>query len=259
MKTSAPGVPSREFFSMLIIHAFSKSFNGLPVFSDISLSAEQGSFTVLLGPSGCGKSTLFDLLMGVLPPDGGRISLNGRELPDLRGAAAYMAQKDLLLPWKTLRENALLPVTVRRRPTEEDLRRVEDLFSLLGLSGREDFFPGQVSGGMAQRCALARTILFDAPVALLDEPLSALDAITRQTLRELLLLLQSRFGKTILMVTHDVEEALLLADTILVLSSPPMRILEVFRPEGTKNSREESPSFPGMKRRILKLLRGGSR
>jgi len=125
---------------MLIIHAFSKSFNGLPVFSDISLSAEQGSFTVLLGPSGCGKSTLFDLLMGVLPPDGGRISLNGRERPDLRGAAAYMAQKDLLLPWKTLRENALLPVTVRRRPTEEDLRRVEDLFSLLGLSGREDFF-----------------------------------------------------------------------------------------------------------------------
>ena len=99
---------------MLIIHAFSKSFNGLPVFSDISLSAEQGSFTVLLGPSGCGKSTLFDLLMGVLPPDGGRISLNGRERPDLRGAAAYMAQKDLRLPWKTLRENALLPVTVKR-------------------------------------------------------------------------------------------------------------------------------------------------
>ncbi|MBP6333322.1 MAG: ABC transporter ATP-binding protein [Aminivibrio sp.] len=244
---------------MLEIRSFSKSFDSRPVFSDFSLSAEQGSFTVLLGPSGCGKSTLFDLLMGILPRDSGRISLGGREMPDLRGAAAYMSQKDLLLPWKTLRENALLPVAVKRTPAAEDHRRAEDLFSLLGLSGREDYFPGQVSGGMAQRCALARTILFDTPVALLDEPLSALDAITRRTLRGLLLLLQSRFGKTILMVTHDVEEALLLADTILLLSPPPMRILEVLRPEGTKDSREESPSFAGMKRCILKLLQEGSR
>jgi NitT/TauT family transport system ATP-binding protein len=244
---------------MLEIRSFSKSFDGRPVFSDFSLSAERGSFTVLLGPSGCGKSTFFDLLMGVLPRDGGCLAIDGREIPDLRGAAAYMTQKDLLLPWKTLAENALLPVTVKRTPTEEDRRRTEDLFSLLGLSGREDFFPGQVSGGMAQRCALARTILFDAPVALMDEPLSALDAITRRTLRGLLLLLQSRFGRTILMVTHDVEEALLLADSILLLSPPPMRILEVLRPEGTKESREDSPSFSGMKRSILDLLREGSR
>lgn len=244
---------------MLEIRSFSKSFESRPVFSDFSLSAERGSFTVLLGPSGCGKSTLFNMLMGVLPRDGGRISLDGREIPDLRGAAGYMAQKDLLLPWKTMTENALLPVMVRRTPTEEDFRRVADLFSLLGLSGREDYFPGQVSGGMAQRCALARTILFDAPVALLDEPLSALDAITRRTLRGLLLLLQSRFGKTILMVTHDVEEALLLADSILLLSPLPMKILEIFRPEGTKDSREDSPSFPGIKRRLLNLLQEGSR
>lgn len=244
---------------MLEIRSFSKSFDSRPVFSDFSLSAGKGSFTVLLGPSGCGKSTLFDLLMGVFPRDGGRLVLGGREIADLKGAAGYMTQKDLLLPWKTLRENALLPVAVKRTPAEEDFRRVEELFSLLGLSGREDFFPGQVSGGMAQRCALARTILFDAPVALLDEPLSALDAITRQSLRGLLLLLQSRFGKTILMVTHDVEEALLLADSILLLSPPPMKILEIFRPEGTKETREESPSFPRMKRHIMKLLQEGSR
>jgi NitT/TauT family transport system ATP-binding protein len=112
---------------------------------------------------------------------------------------------------------------------------------------------------MGQRCALARTILFDAPVALLDEPLSALDAITRRTLRNLLLLLQSRFARTILMVTHDVEEALVLADTILLLSPPPMKILDVLRPEGSKTSREESPSFCGLKRHILNLLREASR
>ncbi len=244
---------------MLEIRKFSKSFDGRPVFTDFSLSAEQGSFTVLLGPSGCGKSTLFDLLMGVLPRDGGSLALCGRELSDLRMTAAYMAQKDLLLPWMTLRENALLPVKVKRRPTEDDVRRVDSLFALLGLDGREHHFPGQVSGGMGQRCALARTILFDAPVALLDEPLSALDAITRRTLRNLLLLLQSRFARTILMVTHDVEEALVLADTILLLSPPPMKILDVLRPEGSKTSREESPSFCGLKRHILNLLREASR
>ncbi|NCB17563.1 MAG: ABC transporter ATP-binding protein, partial [Synergistales bacterium] len=153
---------------MLEIRSFSKSFDSRPVFSDFSLSAEKGSFTVLLGPSGCGKSTLFDLLMGVFPRDSGRLVLGGREIADLKGAAVYMTQKDLLLPWKTLKENALLPVAVKRTPAEDDFSRVEELFSLLGLSGREDYFPGQVSGGMAQRCALARTILFDAPVALLD-------------------------------------------------------------------------------------------
>lgn len=242
---------------MLEINSLSKSFSGRSVLSDFSLLLPEGSFTVLLGPSGCGKSTLFRLLMGTLASDGGELYVRGKPCADLLGQAAYMPQKDLLLPWLTLGENALLPVRTKGRPSGADLRRMKEIFGLLGLADSEDYYPGEVSGGMAQRCALARTILFESPVALLDEPLSAVDAITRRSLRELLLLLQSRSGKTILMATHDVDDALILADRVLLLSPLPMKIVGEIVMEGAKPRNPLSGGLLKIKASLLSLLDGG--
>ena len=244
---------------MLEIRSLSKSFSGRTVLSDFSLFLPEGSFTVLLGPSGCGKSTLFGLLMGSIPPDRGNLHVYGKPRSDLRGQASYMPQKDLLLPWLTLGENALLPVRTKRKPSETDFRKITELFALLGLSGFEGYYPGEVSGGMAQRCALARTILFEAPAALLDEPLSAVDAITRRSLRELLLLLQFRSGKTILLATHDVDDALILADRILLLSPLPMKSIGEITLTGTKPRDPLSDGLLKIKGRILSLLDGGEK
>ena len=242
---------------MFEIRRVAKNFDGYDTLTDFSLTVPTGSFTVLIGPSGCGKSTLFRLLMGVLPRDGGSLVLDGIEVPDLRGRGAYMAQKDLLLPWRTLLENALLPVMVQRIPSEKDRQEAAELFDFLGLSGFGNHYPRQVSGGMAQRCALARTILFRAPLALLDEPLSAVDAITRHSLRSLLLSLQSRFGKTILMVTHDVDAALLLADRIVLLSPAPMRVTEVIELPVGKPRDESLHDLRHVKGHILSVLERG--
>lgn len=244
---------------MLEILGFSKQFNGKTVIDDFSLSLGSGSFTVLIGPSGCGKSTLFDLLMGSLPRDGGRLLLHGREIPDLGTFAAYMNQKDLLLPWMSLLDNALLPVAVKRKPSAEDRKEACGLFGDLGLSGYEGHFPGEVSGGMAQRCALARTLMFHAPLVLLDEPLSAVDAITRQSLRDLLLLLQEKFGETMLMITHDVDDALLLADRIILLSPSPLSVKEVVELASGKPRDGLGSELLSLKRRILSRLREGER
>jgi NitT/TauT family transport system ATP-binding protein len=241
---------------MLEVQSFAKVFRNQAVISDFSLSLPGNSFTVLVGPSGCGKSTLFDLLMGVASRNKGKLFLDGEEIIDLRTRAAYMAQKDLLLPWLTLLENALLPVTVKEKPTPADLREAEELFLLLGLSGFERHYPGQVSGGMAQRCALARTIFFRTPLTLLDEPLSAVDAITRRSLRDLLLLLQYRFKKTILMITHDVEDALLLADRIILLSSSPLSVKEEIPLDSRKPRNELERTLLELKRHILESLQG---
>jgi len=247
-------LPIPGAFFMIEIRNFTKSFHNRLVIGDFSLFAREGTLTALLGPSGCGKSTFFDLLMGNISRDGGKLFLSGKEIPHLKGTAAYMSQKDLLLPWLTLRENALLPIAVKKTPSASDIREAEELFELLGLSGSGDLYPRHVSGGMAQRCTLARTILFRTPIILLDEPFSAVDAITRQNLRSLLLLLRSRFRKTLLMITHDVEDALLLADSIIILSSAPMTAREKLAIPTPKENRQGDPSLQEKKERILAML-----
>jgi NitT/TauT family transport system ATP-binding protein len=178
-----------------------------------------------VGPSGCGKTSLFDLLCGVVSPDGGNLSWGGKSYPDLGHVAAYMQQKDLLLPWLPLLDNALLPVRVRGAVGAGHRKKARDLFEHFGLGGFETYLPDHVSGGMRQRCALVRTLLSGRELVLLDEPLSALDAITRRSLQELLLSLQTDYGRTLLMITHDVEEALLLGEEVLLLSGPPLEVV----------------------------------
>ncbi|HPR51541.1 MAG TPA: ABC transporter ATP-binding protein [Deltaproteobacteria bacterium] len=239
---------------MLSIAGLSKSFEDLDVLDGFSLDVKRNGFTVLIGPSGCGKSTLFDVLTGIVPKDAGRIDWRGKELPNLSSAAAYMQQKDLLLPWLTLMDNALLPEKIAGRENEKVHTRALKLFDRLGLQGFEEYRPHQVSGGMRQRCALVRTLMFEHELVLLDEPLSALDAITRTSLQALLLMLQKDFNKTLLMITHDVEEALLLADELLILSRAPMRIMQRIVLNHPKPRRISDPQLMEYKEKILSHL-----
>jgi len=243
---------------VLTVSGLKKSFDGLVVLDEFSLSVPRGGFTILVGPSGCGKSTLFDVLTGVVPKDGGEIAWLGDTLSHLGHRSAYMQQKDLLLPWLSLIENALLPAKIAGKQSDAASKKVRRLFERLELQGFEQYVPDKVSGGMRQRCALVRTLMFEQELVLLDEPLSALDAITRRNLQSLLLLLQSEFNKTLLMITHDVEEALLLADEVIVLTSFPMRVRERFVLKTEKPRRSTDPELLRIKEHVLEELQGES-
>lgn len=239
---------------MLVIKNLTKRFNGQQIVEGFDLTVPSNGFTVLIGPSGCGKSTLFDLLMGIVPMDQGDLAWRGQTVVALQTLAAYMQQSDLLLPWLTLERNACLPADVAGVSAKQSAAKVRALFVKLGLEGFANYLPAMVSGGMRQRCALARTLMFARDLVLLDEPLSSLDAITRRQLQAYLLLLQTEFKKSILMVTHDVEEALLLADDLLVLTAAPMRICERFRLDMPKPRDIADPSFLEIKSRVLARL-----
>jgi len=165
-----------------------------------------------------------------------------------------MQQKDLLLPWFSLMDNALLPAKIACQDIKAAGRKAQSLFGQLGLAGFEAYLPGEISGGMKQRCALVRTLMFERELVLLDEPLSALDAITRRSLQSLLLMLQVEFKKSILMITHDIEEALRLADEVLVLSGRPMRVLDRIPLDGPKLRRLDEPQLIRIKEYVLDLL-----
>jgi NitT/TauT family transport system ATP-binding protein len=194
------------------------------------------------------------VLTGVLPPDRGEISWFKQSLPHLGSKAAYMQQKDLLLPWFSLLDNALLPATISGADMAASSTKAQKLFRRLGLEGFENYLPAATSGGMRQRCALVRTLMFEHELVLLDEPLSALDAITRTSLQSLLLLLQSEFNRSILMITHNIDEALILADEVLVMGQLPMRTLDRFSLNGPKPRRLNDPELIGIKEHVLSRL-----
>ncbi len=239
---------------MLTVSKLGKNFGDLSIFADFDLKLSTRGFTVLIGPSGCGKSTLFNVLTGVTSADGGKVSWHGEAVQSLKDISAYMQQKDLLLPWFSLMDNALLPARIGGQDLIQSGYKVQALFRQLGLEGFESYLPGEISGGMRQRCALVRTLMFERELVLLDEPLSALDAITRRSLQSLLLMLQVEFGKSILMITHDIEEALALADEVLVLSGRPMKVLDRFILDGSKLRQVDDPRLIAIKQHVLNLL-----
>ncbi len=197
-----------------------------PILSEVSLEVGKGEFLALVGPSGCGKSTLLNLVSGVLSQKTGTIVSNGLTGRKERlGSISYMQQKDLLLPWRTVAENGRLGLELRGESTSQSSKAVGELARVFGIADVLDHMPWQLSGGMRQRVALLRAVLPDNPVLLLDEPFGALDAITRQQLQRWLLNVLDVSEKAVVLVTHDVEEAILLADRVVVMAPNPGRIV----------------------------------
>ncbi len=223
----------------------------------VTLAIPQGRFVSLIGPSGCGKSTLFNIIAGLLEPSGGRVMIDGADATGTIGRVGYMLQKDLLLPWRTVLDNVILGMEIQGVPLQAARDRALPLLRRYGLGGFEHLYPSALSGGMRQRAALLRTLMFDTDVILLDEPFGALDAQTKLQMQEWLLQLWSDFGKTVIFVTHDVEEAIYLSDEVNVMATRPGRIVEtiavpVARPR--PRSVTLTPDFIAIKERCLELL-----
>src|ERR1700734_826853 len=192
----------------------------------VSLAVPQGCFVSLIGPSGCGKSTIFNIVAGLQEPSAGRGLIDGIDATGTIGRVGYMLQKDLLLPGRSVLDNVILGMEIQGVPLREARARALPLLRRYGLAGFEHLYPNALSGGMRQRAALLRTLLFDTDVILLDEPFGALDAQTKLQMQEWLLGLWADFGKTVVFVTHDIEEAIYLSDEVHVMATRPGRIVE---------------------------------
>src|SRR5882724_3484017 len=224
----------------------------------VTLSIPQGRFVSLIGPSGCGKTTIFNIIAGLLEPTGGRVLIDGVDATGTIGRVGYMLQKDLLLPWRTVLDNVILGMEIQHVPLRAARERALPLLHRYGLAGFEYLYPNALSGGMRQRAALLRTLLFDTDVILLDEPFGALDAQTKLRMQEWLMQLWSDFGKTVVFVTHDIDEAIYLSDEVHVMATRPGRIIEtlpVDLPRPRVRSATTTPAFMVIKHRCLELLR----
>ena len=194
---------------------------------DIDLTIRRGEFVTLVGPSGCGKSTLLNMTAGLFQPSTGEVSYAGHAVTGINLATGYMTQNDHLLPWRTVAANIQVPLEIRGRPRGEMRDKVQALMALVGLLGFEKSYPSQLSGGMRKRAALARLLAYDPETLLLDEPFAALDAQLRLNMQVELLRLSRQLGKTVLFVTHDLDEAAALCDRCVVFSPRPGAIRTV--------------------------------
>jgi NitT/TauT family transport system ATP-binding protein len=205
-----------------------KEFEGGVLAVDhVSFEARPGEFVSVVGPSGCGKSTLLRLIAGLIPLTAGTITINGREVDEPRQDVALMFQRPTLLPWQTALQNALLPRTLHGRADDAAEREALELLELVGLSGFEHTYPRHLSGGMQQRVALARLLMVGVEVLLLDEPFAAVDQLTRERLNIELLKVHERTSATALLVTHNITEAVLLADRVIVMTPRPGKVADV--------------------------------
>lgn len=246
-----------EHTKKLRASGITKSFDGVTIIEDVSVELGEKEIVCLLGVSGAGKTTLFNVLSGVMKPDAGSVTLNGREITGQAGHISYMLQKDLLLPYRTVLDNVALPLIIRGKDKKSARAEAEAHFAEFGLEGTQKKFPSQLSGGMRQRAALLRTYLFSEGVALLDEPFSALDTITKSAIHRWYLAVMEQITLSTLFITHDIDEAILLSDRIYIMAGKPGRItaelaVETPRPRGREFTL--SPDFIEYKKQILQLL-----
>ena len=229
----------------------------LPVLHNINLKISAGEFVSLVGPSGSGKSTILKIVAGLLTPDRGRVIVEKRDVTGRIHLVGYMPQKDMLLPWKRLAENAALPLLAAGVPKKAALEKVNEMLPLFGLTGFGNYYPDRLSGGMRQRGALLRTMLTESNLLLLDEPFAALDALTRVTMQNWLLRIWNRFRRTVLLVTHSIDEAIYLSDRVYVITKRPgeialEEIIGLARPRSGNTLSE--PGFTEHKRKLLSAL-----
>ncbi|KAA0969638.1 ABC transporter ATP-binding protein [Aureimonas fodinaquatilis] len=247
--------------SLLTLEGVWKRFKGkgseTVAVKDLNLTISQGEFVTLIGPSGCGKSTLFNIIAGLTSPDDdGVVTLNGKAQrgDDLLGKVSFMPQRDLLFAWRTVLDNAALALEVEGVRKSEARKRAQALFPEFGLDGFQDKYPHELSGGMRQRVALMRTFLFERDLILLDEPFGALDALTRMMMQKWLLDIWMRHKRTVLFITHDIDEAIFLGDKVVVMTARPgtvksVETISLPRPRDTDIV--TTPEFMDIKRRLL--------
>lgn len=240
----------------LTLENLSKSYGPNHVLQDITLSVKEGEFVSIVGPSGSGKSTIFQLIGGLYTPESGTISLDGSVLNNSRGHISYMPQSPALFPWRTVLQNVELSAEIAG--TKQDRTKTLELIKSAGLSGYEDAYPNELSGGMKQRVSFIRSLNAPQSIICLDEPFSALDEFTRLEMQQWLLSIWETYKKSILFITHDIDEALFLSDRIIVLSDKPAVVKkEITVPFDRPRSEEllMSDPFLALKREIYNLLR----
>lgn len=235
----------------------SLSFDGRTIIEDISLELHEGELVSLLGTSGGGKTTLFHIISGIYTPDKGKVLLDGVDITGQTGKVSYMLQKDLLLPYKTIEDNTALPLIIRGMKKTDARAQAGDFFEEFGLGGTQKKYPHQLSGGMRQRAALLRTYLCGNEVALLDEPFSALDTLTKHDMHSWYLEVMQKIKLSTLFITHDIDEAILLSDRIYLLTGTPGRITHeiiVKEPRPRNSGFTLTEEFLEYKRSIIRLL-----
>lgn len=210
--------------TLLKAEHITKKYNGRTIIEDINIALEQGELVSLLGVSGAGKTTLFHVLSGLVAPEEGKVILEGEDITGKPGSISYMMQKDLLLPHKKIIDNVSLPLVLKGMKKKEARKKAEPLFQEFGLEGTQYQYPSQLSGGMRQRAALLRTYLSSDGVALLDEPFSALDTITKSNIHRWYLDVMEHIQLSTLFITHDIDEAILLSDRVYILNGVPGKI-----------------------------------
>lgn len=243
--------------AVLQVKGVSKSFEQEQIIKDISIELREGEIVSLLGVSGGGKTTLFNIIAGLSEPDGGKVYLENEDVTGKPGNVSYMLQKDLLLPYRTIVDNVALPLIIRGMKKKEARQKAASYFEEFGLAGTEKKYPAQLSGGMKQRAALLRTYLFSEKVALLDEPFSALDMLTKSTVHEWYLDVMEKIKLSTLFITHDIDEAILLSDRIYLLTGRPGTITKeivVREPKPRRKDFNLSEEFLAYKREIISHL-----
>ncbi len=212
--------------ALLKAENISVQFDNRQILNNVSISLNEGELVSILGVSGSGKTTLFNVIAGLLVPDSGTVILDNNDITGQSGHMSYMLQKDLLLPYKTILDNVALPMIIKGMSRKEARMRADSHFQEFGLDGTQSKYPHQLSGGMRQRAALLRTYMFSDRIALLDEPFSALDTLTKSNMHRWYMNIMKQINLSTLFITHDIDEAILLSDRIYILSQSPAAITE---------------------------------